>query len=253
MFKWKTNKNNPNKKYIIIAAMFDEVDLIFKQYDYKKNSNSNFIYSSEKIGDVDIAISGIGKTNAASCTQHIIDLDCYKNIINIGISGSINHQLKPAELIEINKLVYGDVDVTYFNYEFGQIPKLPASYELKNGSYTCLTTDSFINRFNYEAIISKLNIPIDVLEMEACAIAQVCHINNFKNLKIYKVISDYVKLNELNKKLDDQLSDHVLDKVDYRFKVFDKKNNKELILNKEELINHSYQVILEWFQNEFSK
>ncbi|WP_027121920.1 5'-methylthioadenosine/S-adenosylhomocysteine nucleosidase family protein [[Mycoplasma] imitans] len=254
IFNLLKNKNPKQpKKYVIIAAMQEEVELIIKKYHYQKDRDSIFTYSSDQLADIDIAICGIGKANAASCTQHLIDQNHYKNIINIGIAGSLNAKLKPAQLVEVNKLIYGDVDVTYFNYQYGQIPKLPESYILKTGEYTCVSTDSFISKFNYEQIIKKLNQPVDLFEMEACAIAQICHTNNFKNLKIYKVVSDYIRLNELNHKLDEEFSEHVLDKVDYRFKVIDQVNNQELIINRDELINHAYQVIFNWFVQKFDQ
>ncbi|QZX49486.1 5'-methylthioadenosine/S-adenosylhomocysteine nucleosidase [Mycoplasma sp. E35C] len=251
IFNFFKNKEKINKRYVIVVAMADEIDLVIKKYNYQKVSNSLFLYESKLINDVDIAICGIGKTNAAMCVQHLIELDCYKNIINIGIAGAYNHDLKPGQLVEINNLIYGDVDVTYFNYAFGQVPKLPKNYQLKSGDFTCVSTDSFISRFNYLKIIEKLEIPVDLFEMEACAIAQVCHINNFKNLKVYKVVSDYIKLNEMTEKLDEKLANHVLEKVDFRFKVFDEITQKELVLNKEELINFAYQVIFNWFQKTF--
>ncbi|QMT98261.1 5'-methylthioadenosine/S-adenosylhomocysteine nucleosidase [Mycoplasma tullyi] len=249
----KNKSNRKSKRYVIVVAMTDEVEAIIKKYQYHKDRDSIFIYSSDLLSDVDLAISGIGKANAASCTQHLIDQNCYKEIINIGIAGSLNPELKPAELVEVNQLIYGDVDVTYFNYQFGQIPKLPVSYSLKSGQYTCVSTDSFISKFNYQEIIKKIDLPIDLFEMEACAIAQVCHINNFKNLKVYKVVSDYVQLNELHDKLPDEFSEHVLDKVDYRFKVVDSKTNQEHLVNRDELVNHAYHKIFKWFEEKFDR
>ncbi|WP_350266462.1 5'-methylthioadenosine/S-adenosylhomocysteine nucleosidase [Mycoplasmoides gallisepticum] len=254
IFNLVKNKNHkPRKRYVVVAAMSQEVEAIIKKYHYQKERDSIFIYSSSELTDVDLAISGIGKANAASCIQNLLDQNYYKQIINIGIAGSLNPKLKPAQLVEVNKLIYGDVDVTYFNYQFGQIPKLPESYSLKSGEFTCVSTDSFISKFNYQEIVQKLNQPIDLFEMEACAIAQVCHLNNFKNLKVYKVVSDYIQLNELPNPLIDEFSEYVLDKIDFRFKVFDQKTNQEYLVNREELINHAYQTIFNWFEDKFDR
>lgn len=65
--------------------------------------------------------SGIGKVNAALCTQYIIDKFNPDYIINTGIAGGIAENLKVGEIVIGEKLVQYDFDVTAFGYAKGYL------------------------------------------------------------------------------------------------------------------------------------
>lgn len=102
--------------------------------------------------------------------------------------------------------LYHDVDVTGFNYAYGQVPGMPAIYESnvslvkkvesildKIGKNYWLGTigtgDSFINRLDQMELIKKNCPSVIAIEMEAAAVAQVCH-HYEKPFIIVRALSD---------------------------------------------------------------
>lgn len=55
-----------------------------------------------------LACSGIGKVNAAACTQHLIDRFAPNAIINMGIAGGISRELKTLDVVVGSEVVYHD-------------------------------------------------------------------------------------------------------------------------------------------------
>ena len=68
--------------------------------------------------------SGIGKVNAAMCTQILADLFGVDCVINTGIAGSLNAAINIGDIVISTDAVQHDVDVTAFGYEKGQVPRL---------------------------------------------------------------------------------------------------------------------------------
>ena len=74
------------------------------------------------------------------------------------------------------------MDVRALDFELGETPfdKIKEIITSKEG-YSCGTGDSFVNK--------KIEIEVDVVDMEAYAIAKVCKIENIE-FKCFKYISD---------------------------------------------------------------
>lgn len=132
--------NLQNKRVGLIIALKKEAQpfiennfILMKQEPYR-------IFSG-KIDDIEIvlALSGLGKVRAGSCTQFLLDnFDC-DFIMNIGSCGGVCPKLKPADII---------------------IPSLCIEYDfksLKEGTPIIPVNDFFINK------AKKLNIPVGVL------------------------------------------------------------------------------------------
>lgn len=70
-----------------------------------------------------IAACGEGKVNAARCAQIMISLFKVNNIINIGVAGALNDNLKSGDVIVANSVVQHDFDMTAINVPLGLVPQ----------------------------------------------------------------------------------------------------------------------------------
>ena len=153
--------------------------------------------------------SGIGKVNAALCTQYIIDKFNPDYIINTGIAGGIAENLKVGEIVVGEKLVQYDFDVTAFGYAKGYLctgieSDKPTYFNSDEGLMTKLerisdekvkihkgiiaSGDSFISDLERKKEIHNL-FNATAVEMEGCAIAQTSNANNIPFVVI-RAISD---------------------------------------------------------------
>ena len=124
--------------------------------------------------------TGVGKINATYNTLRLIHAHKPKIIINYGTAGAINNELKG--IVECTKFYQRDMDVRGLDFELGETPfdKIKEIITSKEG-YSCGTGDSFVNK--------KIDMEIDVVDMEAYAIAKVCKFENIE-FKCFKYISD---------------------------------------------------------------
>ena len=123
---------------------------------------------------------GVGKVNATYNTLRLINIHKPKLIINYGTAGAINTELKG--IVECTKFYQRDMDVRGLDFELGETPfdKVKEIITSKEG-YSCGTGDSFVSK--------KIDIEVDVVDMEAYAIAKVCKLENIE-FKCFKYISD---------------------------------------------------------------
>ena len=123
---------------------------------------------------------GVGKVNATYNTLKLINIHKPKLIINYGTVGAINTDLKG--IVECTKFYQRDMDVRGLDFELGETPfdKIKEIITSKVG-YSCGTGDSFVNK--------KIDMEVDVVDMEAYAIAKVCKLENIE-FKCFKYISD---------------------------------------------------------------
>ena len=123
---------------------------------------------------------GVGKINATYNTRRLIQIHKPKIIINCGTVGAINRELK--EIVECTMYYQRDMDVRGLNFELGETPfdTINEIIISKNG-LSCGTGDSFVNK--------KIDMKVDVVDMEAYAIAKVCKLENIE-FKCIKYISD---------------------------------------------------------------
>ena len=131
---------------------------------------------------------GVGKINATYNTLRLIYLHKPKIIINYGTAGAINTKLKG--IVECTKFYQRDMDVRVLEFELGETPfdKIKEIITSKDG-YSCGTGDSFVNK--------KIDMEVDVVDMEAYAIAKVCMLENIE-FKCFKYISDNADQNADN-------------------------------------------------------
>lgn len=193
----------------IIGAMEEEVQLLRQMIDVKEVKNIvhvEFTTGTLNGRDVVLMRSGIGKVNAAVATTLLFEHFDIEAVINTGSAGGLHPEANVGDVVVSNGVLYHDVDVTGFDYAYGQVPGMPAKYEpsselvqkveqvLKASGKTFWqgaigTGDSFINRPDQLALIKKNTPEAVAIEMEAAAVAQVCHLYG-KPFVILRALSD---------------------------------------------------------------
>ncbi len=143
--------------------------------------------------NVVLALSGIGKVNAATATTLLCRqyrLDC---VINTGSAGGLGRSLRVGDVVIGTQTAHHDVDVTAFGYAWGQVPQLPARFEADAAlcaaaeaaaaAFTgasvhrglIVSGDQFVHSSEAVAHIRSRFADVQAVEMEAAAIAQCCH------------------------------------------------------------------------------
>ena len=191
----------------IVVAMDEELDAIKKVLNNKETKIINkveYIVGTIWNNNCVILKSSIGKVNAARSTQIMIMEFKPKYIINIGIAGGINEDLKLKDVIRAKYVVQHDFDITAFEHKKGYISNigdniecdtdivkelekvLDKEYNLRSGIVA--TGDVFCTKKEMkEEILKEFNA--DVVDMECGAIAQVCYLEKIPFVAI-KCISD---------------------------------------------------------------
>ena len=185
----------------IIGAMDSEVDTLFSNMTSKEKINlNNLTFYKGKLYNKDVVIvkCGIGKVNAALCTQLLILNFKVSKIINTGIAGAVGQGLKIYDFVVSTAALYHDFDVQFFGYKPGQVPGMPESFtadkaladaavaafektdfsknlQIRRGLIA--SGDQFISGGEKKAFIVNTFHP-QCVEMEGCAIAHTCYANN---------------------------------------------------------------------------
>lgn len=179
----------------LIGAMPPEISLLQESLQNLRSEHmADFdIYCGEYAGkNVVLALSGIGKVNAALSTalvlQHRPDF-----VINTGSAGGLGSGLKVGDVVIGTQTAHHDVDVTAFGYAIGHVPRMPARFE--SDPALCAAAEKAAAAFEHAAVHRGLIVSGDqfvhssesvaevrrhfpdaqAVEMEAAAIAQSCH------------------------------------------------------------------------------
>ncbi|MBJ3813386.1 5'-methylthioadenosine/S-adenosylhomocysteine nucleosidase [Shimwellia pseudoproteus] len=193
----------------IIGAMEEEVTLLRDKIDNRQTLTlaGCEIYTGTLNGtDVALLKSGIGKVSAAMGATLLLEHAKPDVIINTGSAGGLDASLKVGDIVVSDEVRYHDADVTAFGYEIGQMAGCPAAFHadpaLISAAEACIreqnlhavrglviSGDAFING---SVALAKIrhNFPKAIaVEMEATAIAHVCH--NFGTpFVVVRAISD---------------------------------------------------------------
>lgn len=66
--------------------------------------------------------SGVGKVNAAMCTQILCDCFGVTHVVNTGIAGSLSAQLDICDLVISRDAIHHDFDLQFWGRPIGQVP-----------------------------------------------------------------------------------------------------------------------------------
>lgn len=195
----------------IIGAMELEVNTLKAEMSVSRvvtKANMEFYEGSLNGADVVIVQCGIGKVNAALCTQILADLFEVTHIINTGVAGSLNPKLDIGDIVISRDALHHDMDVTIFGYRPGEVPQLglrefPADEGLiRLAKESCEKVNPDINVFlgrvvSGDQFISQNEVKDrliqvfqgDCAEMEGASIAHGAYLNHIPFV-IIRAISD---------------------------------------------------------------
>jgi len=196
----------------IIGAMEEEITALKTKLELKEVKQikslefyTGFLHSKKIV----LVRCGIGKVNAAVCTQILIDNFEIEQIINIGVAGGINPKLNIGDIVISLNAVEHDFDTTAFGDPIGYISRMgmedaffkadkklidiakKAAENIKNINVfvgTIASGDQFISSKESKDRI-KNNFNAYCTEMEGAAIAHTCYLNKIPFV-IIRAISD---------------------------------------------------------------
>jgi len=180
----------------IIGAMDEEVSILksaMKQVSTTNIAGCEFYEGTLNGKNVVLTKSGIGKVAAAVATTLLLEKFAPDTIINTGSAGGFDTDLNVGDIVISTEVRFHDVDLTAFGYEIGQMAQLPPAFEatpslievaqdaaqtlpdLKIVQGLICTGDIFMAD-PAKTEIARHHFPeMKACEMEAAAIAQVCH------------------------------------------------------------------------------
>lgn len=195
----------------IIGAMEEEVAALKEKIvidEVKEYASLEFYIGKMYEKDIVVVRCGIGKVNAAVCTQIMIDKFGVDMIINTGVAGAVSNELNIADIVVSSDALQHDMDATGFGYKVGEIPRMDVScfkadeklIELAKKASSNKIADHkvFVERIvSGDQFVSDMKIKERLIkdfngfctEMEGAAIAHVCHLNKIPFV-IIRSISD---------------------------------------------------------------
>ncbi|WP_313758307.1 5'-methylthioadenosine/adenosylhomocysteine nucleosidase [Tissierella sp.] len=191
----------------IMGAMELEIELLKNKLNIDRKENiAGFDFY---IGSIDgkntiITCCGVGKVNAASCTQILIDRFGVDGIINTGIAGGLHESVKICDVVISNNVTHHDVNKfqmeKFFPYKncfeaderLIKIAKNACElYKSENWNYhigRIISGEGFIKDSEIKRGLIRDYSP-HCVEMEGSAIGHVAHINKIPFV-IIRSISD---------------------------------------------------------------
>ncbi len=182
----------------IIAAMDVELEKLKASMENIKTETiggTEFLTATLWGQDIVAAVSGVGKVNAAMCTQTMILKYSPEFIINSGVAGGLHKSLKICDIVVADSVIQHDMDTSPLGDPVGfisgiDIINIPCSKQiatlLKKAAEdnnihaicgTIASGDQFINSSEKKKfLVDSFNAV--ACEMEGGAIGHVCYKNN---------------------------------------------------------------------------
>lgn len=199
------------KKAGIIGAMDVEIEGLKRNIRLEREvqkAGMNFCEGTLQGQSVVAVRSGIGKVNAAVCTQILIDEFQVDAVINTGIAGSLDASIDIGDIVISTDLVHHDMDAVHFGYAPGQVPQMDAfSFKADEelaalAERVCREVNPDISVFRGRVVsgdqfVADGNVKKRIVnqfhglctEMEGAAIAQTAYLNEVPFVVI-RAISD---------------------------------------------------------------
>ena len=195
----------------IIGAMDVEVDSLKNEMEnshIKTVAGMDFYEGNINNKNVVVVKCGIGKVNAAMCTQILADVFNVDAVINTCVAGSLNNDIDICDIVVSTVAQEHDMDVTPLGYDKGIIPDMEASVFEADANLRRLAKDSaknagldvkvfegkvvsgdqFIGTHEAKKVLRD-TFNADCAEMEGASIAHAAYLNGIPFLVI-RAISD---------------------------------------------------------------
>ncbi|MGE8548800.1 MAG: 5'-methylthioadenosine/adenosylhomocysteine nucleosidase [Alcaligenes sp.] len=183
----------------IIVAMHEELEVVLARLqDARTRHRAGMTFHcGAYLGKAVVAVvCGVGKVNAAACTQLLISEFSVGRIINIGIAGGLAPGIVPGDVVIADTLVQHDMDVQALGLPPGQIFRLdtfdfpadPALLAIARQAAQrieghrvhvgrIVTGDQFVACNDKIQWLTRTFGAL-ACEMESAAIAHVCYLNS---------------------------------------------------------------------------
>jgi adenosylhomocysteine nucleosidase len=194
----------------IMGAMQEEIELLLAGLDNRLTElYAGIAYHRGEFQGRKVVLtrSGVGKVNAAVCTQILIDRYSVDAIIFTGVAGALDPALNIGDIVISTSSVQHDVDVTALGFPRGTIPYQEVSdypsdkalialaeeagkkvYPGRCLKGKVLSGDQFIaDRAAVKGLYNELGGACT--EMEGASVAQVCYMNDIPHV-IIRSMSD---------------------------------------------------------------
>ncbi|QAY65482.1 5'-methylthioadenosine/adenosylhomocysteine nucleosidase [Paenibacillus protaetiae] len=182
----------------IIGAMAEEIELLHQHVQVSsETAGAGITYYEGTLHGKPVIFckSGVGKVNAAVCTQLLIHLgaDC---VLFTGVAGALDPTLNIGDIVVSSTCMQHDMDVTPLGYKRGVIPYQERSEFAADPKLVELAVQAGDKHFAGRTLVGKVlsgdqfiasrEIVHDLYEsmngacaeMEGAAVAQVCDMNN---------------------------------------------------------------------------
>ena len=181
------------KKIGIIGAMDVDVERLKADMTVTRQitkAQMHFCEGILKNQPVVVVRSGIGKVNAAVCTQILVDEFGVDAVINTGIAGSLNAQIDIGDIVISTDVLHHDMDAVNFGYAPGQIPQMEVFSFVADEPMAELA-EKVCHQVNPEIKVFRGRVVSGgfCTEMEGAAIAQAAYLNQIPFIVI-RAISD---------------------------------------------------------------
>ncbi len=193
----------------IIGAMAEEIELLHRQVEHPvQTAKAGIDYYEGKLHGKSVIFckSGVGKVNAAVCTQILLDMgaDC---VLFTGVAGAVDPRLNIGDIVISTSCIQHDMDCSPLGFARGTIPFHARSEFVADSRLIELAeaagSKHFANRSLKGVVLSgdqfiasreTVKLLHDTFhgacaEMEGAAVAQVCDMNE-KPFVIIRSMSD---------------------------------------------------------------
>ena len=195
----------------IIGAMDEEVISLKRKMnvtEQREIAGMEFFIGTVGEKEVVVVRCGIGKVNAAVCTQILADIFNVEYVINTGVAGGLNPDLNIGDIVVSSDTVEHDMDASAVGNPRGEIPRMKKTYfeadqkliDAAKAAAENLKGDHkvFVGRIaSGDQFICSMRVKEDIYttftaycaEMEGAAIAHTCFLNQIPFVVI-RAISD---------------------------------------------------------------
>lgn len=195
----------------IIGAMDEEVVALKRKMQVEKTqiiAGMEFFVGTLHEKMAVVVRCGIGKVNAAVCTQILIDKFDVECVINTGVAGGLYPDINIGDIVISSDTVQHDMDTTEFGYARGVIPRMENSFFGADSKLVTIAKEAasqlkgdhkvYIGRVaSGDQFVASMQVKENIYntftaycaEMEGAAIAHACYLNKIPFV-IIRAISD---------------------------------------------------------------
>lgn len=191
--------------------MDEEIISLKRKMEVKQQKEiAGMLFYVGTVGEKEVVLvrCGIGKVNAAVCTQILVDLFNAKYIINTGVAGGLYPDLNIGDIVISSDTVEHDMDASAVGNPRGEIPRMQKTYfeadqklidAAKQAAEKLIDAGKvYVGRVaSGDQFICSMKVKEDIYttftaycaEMEGAAIAHTCFLNQVPFV-IIRAISD---------------------------------------------------------------